>query len=106
MPLDSGAIDGGIMKRFALPLLVVLLLAGCSTSERTNTTNEDKAAPTVSPSPAASAAPSVTPTPTLKPAAEAVSDPADLTSQVRAASPELESYVESATLTQPGRVTV
>jgi hypothetical protein len=94
------------MKRSAIPLLALLMLVGCSAdpeviSDKTTVTATVTAAPTASASPSTAAtqmpaAPPVAPAPTAT----------DVTPQVRAASPDLESYVKAATSTEAGRVTV
>lgn len=87
------------MKRFALLLLAVLLLAGCAAPEPTIVYVETTV--TATPTPA------VTPTPTpTAPAAAVAPAPADVTGKVRDASPALESYVKSATSSEAGRVVV
>lgn len=78
------------MKRFALPLLALLVLAGCSAPVADTAASVEA----VTPVPIASA-------PTAPP-----SDPSDITAEVKAVAPDLESYVVSATVTEPGRVTI
>lgn len=93
------------MKRFVLPLLAVLLLAGCAASEPTVTVAEKTATASPMPTVTPTATPSPTLTPTEPPAAVAPV-PVDVTAEVRDASPALESYVKTATSAEAGRVTV
>lgn len=91
------------MKRFALPLLTLLLLAGCASSEPTATTDAATPAPEV----ISTATPTVTTAPSPSaPPADAAQEPLDLTAQVKEASPALESYVKTATSAEAGRITV
>ena len=89
------------MKRFALPLLAVLLLAGCAAPEPTAVSAETTGTAT----PTATMSPAPTPTSEIAPA-EVAPAPVDMTAEVRDASPPLESYVKSATSSEAGRVSV
>ena len=86
------------MKRFALPLVAALVLAGCSAPQPVD--DVDPQAGTSASSPSAKPTAS-TPTP-----APVTSTGLDVTAEVKAVSPSVESYVVSGTVTEPGRITV